>query len=196
MRKKITAVALFVILIALTAMSTAAFVYYRHEDKATNIVTTNRIVMSLDEHLSVADWIFPDEGQRNVFTLRQAVMPTQVVEKTPTITNEGTEPFYTRVKVEIVVTTPDGSTLPGDYILPLFNEDGSWVYADGWYYYNGALKGAEESTPVFDGVKIAAEMPNEYKNATVSIVVVSQAVQVKNNPIPEAGITAVPGWPT
>ena len=123
-------------------------------------------------------------------------MPTQIIEKTPTITNEGVEPFYTRVKVEVVVTTPDGGNLSGEYVLPLFNTDGSWVYDDGWYYYNGALSSKETSTPVFDGVEIAAAMPNEYKNATVSIVVTSQAVQVKNNPIPAGGITAVPGWPT
>ena len=196
MRKKITAAALLVILIALMAMGTAAYSYYRHEDRATNIITTNRITMSLDEHLDPLEWIFPDQGQKNVFTLQQAVYPSQVVQKTPTVTNEGEEAFYTRVKVEIVVTAPDGTGLSSDYIQPRYNGDGSWVYSDGWYYYNGPLAGAQETTPVFDGVLISADAPNSYSTATVSIVVTSQAVQVKNNPIPPEGIAGVPGWPT
>lgn len=196
MKKKITAVALVVILFALLAMGTAAYTYYKHEDRATNIITTNKIEMTLDEHLDPLDWIFGYEGQENVFKLNQRVYPTQTIEKTPTITNEGVEPFYTRVKVEVVVTAPDGTKLSGEYIQPQFNGDGSWVYDDGWYYYNGVLNQAEESTPVFTGVKVDAGTPNAYSNATVSIVVISQAVQVKNNPIPAEGITAVPGWPT
>ena len=196
MKKRITAVALVVILFALLAMGTAAYTYYKYEDRATNIITTNKIEMVLDEHLDPLDWIFPDEGQKNVFTLSQQVYPSQIVDKTPTVTNTGPEPFYTRVKVEVVVTAPDGTILPAQYVQPLFNGDGSWVYADGWYYYNGVLNSAEESTPVFTGVKIDESTPNDYADATVSIVVTSQAVQVKNNPIPAGGITAVPGWPT
>ena len=196
MRKKITAAALLVILVALLAAGTAAYTYYERDDRTTNIITTNRIEMSLDEHLDPLDWIFPDQGQKNIFTLRENVFPSQTVEKTPTVTNLGPEPFYTRVRVEIRVTLPDGTALPAEYIQPQFNGDGSWVYADGWYYYNGALNSEEESTPLFDGVKIRDDTPNEFSTATVSIVVTSQAVQVKNNPIPEEGITAVPGWPT
>ena len=196
MKKKITAVSLVVILVALLAMGTAAYTYYEHEDRATNIITTNKIEMMLDEHLDPLEWIFPDEGQKNVFTLKQRVYPTQIIDKTPTVTNTGPEPFYTRVKVEIVVTAPDGTPLSAEYLLPQFNGDGSWVYADGWYYYDGVLTPGQESSPLFDGVKVSAETPNEYGNATVSIVVTSQAVQVKNNPVPEEGITAVPGWPT
>ena len=196
MKKKLTAVALVVILVALLATGTAAYKYYKHEDRATNIITTNKIEMVLDEHLDPLEWLFPDEGQKNIFTLQQKVYPTQVVDKTPTVTNTGPEPFYTRVRVEIVVTAPDGTALSGEYIQPRFNEDGSWVYADGWYYYNGVLNPQQESSPLFEGVQISGETPNEYGSATVSIVVTSQAVQVKNNPIPAEGITAVPGWPT
>lgn len=195
MRKKVTAVALIVILFALMAMGTTAFWYHYQEDRTTNIITTNKIEMSLDEHLSPLDWIFGYEGQENVFKLNQQVYPAQTIAKTPTITNEGPEPFYTRVKVEIVVTAPDGTSLSGEYIHPQFNGDGSWVYADGWYYYNGVLDPTDESTPLFDGVAIDGNTPNEYKFAEVSIVVISQAVQVKNNPIPAEGITAIPGWP-
>ena len=38
-------------------------------------------------------------------------------------------------------------------------------------------------------------MNNTYQNCSVQIDVSAQAVQVKNNPVPADGYTAITGWP-
>ena len=52
-----------------------------------------------------------------------------------------------------------------------------------------------DKVALFTEVAFAETMPNEYQDCTVEIDISAQAVQVKNNPVPEAGYTTIPGWP-
>lgn len=191
MRKKITAVALLVILISLLALGSAA--YFTVDGRATNVVTTSGIAMSIDE---AGPWV----GNDGVYTLNQTVMPGQTVEKAVTIVNDGTqEAFYTRVKVEISILDGQGKTMPDDYDIYVdmdFNAE-HWTLKDGWWYYNGAVDAEGITEPVFTHIMLAPGTPNEMKNAQVSIIVTAQAVQARNNPIPAGGSVAenAAGWP-
>lgn len=191
MRKKITAVALLVILISLLALGSAA--YFTVDGRATNVVTTSGIAMSIDE---AGPWV----GNDGVYTLNQTVMPGQIVEKAVTIVNDGTqEAFYTRVKVEISILDGQGKTMPDDYDIYVdmdFNAE-HWTLKDGWWYYSSAVDAEGITEPVFTHIMLAPGTPNEMKNAQVSIIVTAQAVQARNNPIPAGGSVAenAAGWP-
>lgn len=200
MKKKIVVVALLVILLALLALGTMAF--DARNGYTSNIITTGKIDMTLKEHLT-GNWGEVD----GVMKLEDNAMPGQTLGKQVVISNamekdedpEAKTSFYTRVRVTITI---DDETLADQvvlYVLPLFNEDGSWFLGeDGWWYYDGILDPGEETTPLFDGVELAGETPNAFKGKTVSIRIEAQAVQSRNNPtvgVHDAGVRSAAGWP-
>ena len=190
MRKKITAVALLVILISLLALGSAA--YFTVDGRATNVVSTGGITMSLDEK-------GPWTGGNGVYTLDRTLMPGQTAQKVVSIINDGSqEAFYTRVSVEISILDGQGNAMPDDYIyVDLDFNAADWTYRDGWWYYNAAVEAEQSSEPVFTHVLLTPGTPNEMKNAQVALIVRAQAVQAKNNPIPAGGTVAgdISGWP-
>lgn len=191
MKKKITAVSLLVILIALLALGSTA--YFTAEGRATNVVTTNAIEMSISEE---GDFI--PTSTNGVYELPGTLMPSQTAGKVVTIHNDGPEPFYARVKVDIDIRDGGGQAMDDrfDQYVGL-NFQSGWVLSNGWYYYNSSTGVAPngDTSPIFTTVLLKPETPNEMMDAKVSIVVTAQAVQTKNNPIPAGGITQVPGWP-
>lgn len=195
MRKKIMALALLVISISLLAMGSAA--YFTAEGRATNVVTTGEIIMSLKEEFGAEDkWTPTDIG----FTLKENVMPGQTVEKSVTVKNDGSqEAFYTRVKVEVSILDGRGKTMSDEYdvYVNIDYNTADWTLKDGWWYYSSAVEADKVTEPVFTHVLLAPATPNEMESAQVSIIVTAQAVQAKNNSIPEGGSVAedVAGWP-
>ena len=191
MKKKITAVSLLAILIALLALGSTA--YFTAEGRATNVVTTNAIEMSISEE---GDFI--PTSTNGVYELPDTLMPSQSVRKEVTIRNDGPEPFYTRVKVDIDIRNSNGQAMDDHFDQYVgLNFQSGWVSSNGWYYYNSPTGVAPngDTTAIFTTVLLKPETPNEMMDAKVSIVVTAQAVQTKNNPIPARGITQVPGWP-
>lgn len=63
---------------------------------------------------------------------------------------------------------------------------------DGYYYYHSALKPGETTAPIFSEVTFNADMGNEYQNATATVDVVAQAVQMANN---GKTVMEAVGWP-
>ena len=192
MKKKITAVALLVILLALGALGSAA--YFTAEGRATNVVSTNAISMKIDEN---GDFTWTN----GVYELPGNLMPSQTADLQVSIQNVGPEPFYTRVKVDVDIRDSSGQAMGNEYDKYVgLNIKSGWVESEGWYYYNGNGNPVvdKQSSPqlIFDTVTLKPDTPNEMKNAKVSIVVTAQAVQTKNNEIPAGGVTAVRGWPS
>lgn len=191
MKKKITAVALLVILVALLVLGSTA--YFTAQGKATNVVSFHEISMSVREAGA-----FQATGTDGVYDLPGTLMPSQSAGKTVAIHNDGPEPFYTRVKVEIDIRDSNGQAMDDrfDQYVGLDYQTGTWLERDGWYYYAApAVAAGETSEPIFTRVLLKPETPNEMKDAKVSIVVTAEAVQAKNNPVPPEGITYVVGWP-
>ena len=194
MKKRMLSLALMTIFISLMALGSAA--YFTVEGRATNIITTGTVSFILDEHLEEGEWTEVKDGDVTVaYQFNDLVMPGVTVKKNPTILNDGTEPFWLRVKVEISVEDANGKSLPADCVQ-LLEQGDNWTSQtedDGWNYYTDHVNPDDEIT-IFNGVKLAEETPNEYQSSKVSITVQAQAVQVKNNN-PADGVLAVEGWP-
>ena len=194
MKKKILVLALAVVFVSLMALGSAA--YFTVEGRATNIITTGTVSLSLDEHLEEGKWTeIKDNDVTVAWQLKDRVMPGMTVAKKPTLKNDGTQPFFLRAKVQVTVTN-GGEVLPSSVVLLQQMSSGWTELADGWLYYTP--EGSDAVAPgtevvLFDGVKLAEEAGNPYQNSTVTITVQAQAVQVKNNPGTDA-LTAQ-GWP-
>lgn len=194
MKKKILVLALAAVFVSLLALGSAA--YFTVEGRATNIITTGTVSLSLDEHLEEGKWTeIKDNDVTVAWQLKDRVMPGMTVAKKPTLKNDGTQPFFLRAKVQVTVTN-GGEVLPSSVVLLQQMPSGWTEQADGWLYYtpegsDAVAPGAE--VVLFDGVKLAEEAGNPYQNSTVTITVQAQAVQVKNNP-GETALTAQ-GWP-
>lgn len=193
MKKKLLALALMTIFVSLLALGSAA--YFTAEGRATNVITTGAVEMDLQEmQLKDGEEVpYPDE-------IITGVMPCQTVSKIPYVVGlENTQPFYTRVKVDIKVTAADGTTEMDAKYVTLDYDTENWVQGtDGWWYYQGQVN-AGDKVALFTEVAFDGKMPNEYQSCTVEIAVVAQAVQVKNNPVPvdansNPDYTAIVGW--
>lgn len=191
MKKRITVVTLLVIAASLVAWGSTAFTAV--DGRATNVVTTNRIEMSVKE---TGDFAATEET--GVYELADHLLPNQSADKKVTLENTGAEPFYARVHVDIEVKDAKGKPMDDAYdaYILLDHQTGSWVAgADGWYYYNGQVGKNETTSPVFTKVTLDKTAPNAMQKAKVTITVRAQAVQAKNNPVPAGGVTAITGWP-
>jgi len=182
--------ALMTIFISLMALGSAA--YFTVEGRATNIITTGTVDMELKEMQLVGEEEVPYPEDKTI----TGILPSQKVSKIPYIVGvEGTQPFYTRVKVDVTVLVDGEADEAGLEYIDLDYDKTNWEQgADGWWYYKGEVK-EKDRVALFTEVAFAPEMPNDYQNCTVKVAVSAQATQVKNNPVPEAGYTAIVGWP-
>ena len=190
MKKRLLSAALAVMILALFAYGTTA--YINAEGRATNVITTGELKMSLTEESGEG---IPIENEQGVVTgLKfENVVPSQTVEKKPIVTNEGTQDFYLRVRIEKSFSDPN---LSADVIETDGPDSAHWIAGkDGWYYYNVPLT-AGDSAVVFEHVTFSPQMGNEYQGAEAEVSVLAQGVQAKNNPIPEGGnVSDITGWP-
>lgn len=192
MKKKILVLALAAVFVSLLALGSAA--YFTVEGRATNIITTGKVDMALHEMQLVpgADGVLEVEYPNQPIT---GVMPGRTVSKIPYVVGqEGTQPFYTRVKVSVKVTSAEKNPLDASYITLNYDRDNWEQGADGWWYYKGEI-GPGDRAALFTEVAFDPAMPNDYQNCSVQIDVSAQAVQAKNNPVPADGYTAITGWP-
>ena len=197
MKKKLLTLALTTIFISLMALGSAA--YFTYDGRATNIITTGTVELTLTETSTDGTVVKNDDG--NFIGLHfDKVMPSQTIDKHPVVTNTGTQSFWLRVKVQPSMTAADKVTSLSAEVMT-FNgldtesEDAPWKTkdGDGWYYYTAPV-GAGSKVEIFTSVTLSPEMGNEYQDATGMIEIYAQAVQTKNNN-PEAGVLAVEGWP-
>ena len=190
MKKKMLSLALMTIFISLMALGSAA--YFTVEGRATNIITTGTVDMELEEMQLVGEEEVPYPEDKTI----TGILPSQKVSKIPYVVGvEGTQPFYTRVKVDVTVLVEEKVDEAGLEYIDLDYDKTNWEQgADGWWYYKGEVK-EKDRVALFTEVAFAPEMPNDYQNCTVKVAVSAQATQVKNNPVPEAGYTAIVGWP-
>lgn len=193
MKKRKLLVTLLILSLLLIAGAAGTVAYFTTEGRATNVITTGTVQLALDERMLVeaggelTEQPYPDK-------ILTGVLPGNRVSKIPYVINTGDEPFYARVRVDISILSADGRTpLP---LAPVSTDlcDG-WTEKNGWLYLEESLAPDERQAP-FTVVCFDPAMGNEYQNCTVTVDVIAQAVQVKNNPIPAGGsVTDVPGWP-
>ena len=184
-RKKGMLALLTLAVLCLSVLAGGTYAYFTVEETSYNVITMGVLDMDLvEETTGGAPW--PEEGL-------SGMMPGMVADKKAYISNVGGVDFYTRVKVEKIVTLADGVTADVnlDHLVLDINTT-EWTEQDGWYYFNGSLPAGESTAPLFTTVTFAPDMGNEYQNSTVQINVYAQAVQSRNNG--ESALTAS-GWP-
>lgn len=183
-KTKILVLALAVALVAVCAVGTAAF--FTDRGTATNVITTGGVDIELLETAVKDGEIVPFEDV-------SGVMPGDAISKIVEVKNTGKSDAYVRISVEKAITLAEG--LEGQVDLSLVKLDintGKWTEADGYYYYNEALKPGETTAPLFTTVTFDGQMDNLYQNCTTTVSVAAQATQVANNGT--SALTAA-GWP-
>ena len=200
-KSRIVLIALAICCIAMLGAGTAA--YFTVQDTAYNVITTGILDMVLVE--KTTDGAEPGTALEDLPAFKSNengafnVMPGETVSKIPYVDNNGTADFYTRMQLTQSITV-EGNEMPTTMIvdgeeIPLLELDISpeWkLEDDGWYYYAKAVAPESRTEPLFTGVTFVPGMGNEYQNATVTIEVVAQAVQSKNN---GTSAQTAAGWP-
>ena len=176
MKRKLVLTSAVVLILALLAAGT--FAYFTKDARATNVITTGTISIRLN------DSITGGTEKENGWTL-SGVMPGQAVEKAVSVTNTGTSPAWLRVKLEISVEMAAGKTdtWRGQNVLQ-FAVNPDWFLAeDGYYYYSKPVAADAETERLFQSrtLMLNPQLPNDYQGCAVTINVLAQAVQVKNN---------------
>lgn len=190
MKRKLLAVALIIICISVVAGGSLAF--FSKSETAHNVITTGSIDIALLEWADEDKKIpFPAEGTEGVLPGHEI---TKIVEvKNTHQTNEA----FVRVKVEKAIALAEGVTLERADLSLLeidFNTT-DWTLKDDYYYYNSVLMPGDITTPLFESVKFATAMGNDYQYSTATVTVTAQAVQVKNNGTAETTALTANGWP-
>lgn len=184
LKRKILLFSIVGIIISLFAYGTLA--YFTAEKTTKNIITTGNIDIELHDE-TTGGIPFPEEGI-------QGVMPGKVIDKIVYVENIESNPLYTRIKIQKMISSPDNSEaiLNFDKIKLNINSDYWLLKEDGYYYYKEKLEKGEKTEPLFTTVSFGIDIGNQYENANIEIDVLAQAVQSQNNG--EDVIEAL-GWP-
>lgn len=184
MKKKVMAIALIVICLALAATGTLA--YFTTEGTARNVITTGGVSIELVEKHIGDDGVTVDFPAGGI----DGVMPGASVSKIVSVKNTGAQSWI-RIKVETKITGADGAALPTDVVT--YEVDAAkWQLKDGYYYYLQPVSTDTATDILFDEVAFADSMGNEYQNCKTEIIVSAQAVQTANN---GATVLEADGWP-
>ncbi len=178
---------ILILIIAAAMLSAAAIgtlAYFTTAKTAVNVITSGSVSMLLHDELPDGT-VFPADGLHDL-------MPGDTAGKVVYVENVGNNAFYTRVRLDNIMLSAQGSELDADKIQ-LDIDDTNWALgSDGWYYYLSPVEKDGETTPLFTQVTFSPEMGNGYMNAEVRIEIVAQAVQQANN---GATVWQAAGWP-
>lgn len=193
MKKKLTIIS--VLVICATIVTSGTLAYFTAEDRARNVITSGGVNIELVETTKKGDGTeveFPKEGLTGI-------MPGTSASKIVSVKNIGDEAWI-RVKVDTTILDSQGNELPqtiGDTSVVSYEVSSTdWFSSNGYYYYKDSVQMNESTNILFDEVRFAKEMGNEYQNCRIEIDIDAQAVQTANNPIPAGGdVSDIPGWP-
>lgn len=199
MKKKVFVAAAIVACIAILGAGTLA--YFSRTVVTHNVITSGEIDVSVHEQVPEGTEIRDQENKLTGYQVT-GVMPDKTVEKVVWVTNDAQQPAWIRVQLTNTIRNKTGSELDNtqngvdmvQYLQDAAHES-KWKLIDGWYYYTEPLSPGAKTVPVLDAVYFAKQMGNDYKESTIDLKVVVQAVQSKNNPMPEGGLSQIPGWP-
>lgn len=185
MKKKLIALALVAICLAILAGGTLA--YYSRSVTAHNVITTGGVKVELIETTDGGQ-PFPEEGITGV-------MPSQSVGKEVTVKNLGPSEAWVRLSIQVKCLDAEGKEIDisnNPAVLLENVDETNWTFKDGYFYYVDFLAEGETTTPVMESVKFAEEMGNDFQGATITIDVQAQAVQTANN---GETVFEAQGWP-
>ena len=188
MKKKLTAVALIICMIAIMLVG-ATMAYFTDEtDVKENVFTVGNVDITLTEDAWVAS------GAEDA----PEVYPGEALAKDPVVTNVGANPCFVRISVTGLNCLGENNmiTYRTDYVDNTLGTD--WVkHTDGYYYYTKVLAAGAETDALFDQIVIPTTLTNdavegeatteggfEWDNADLSVDVQAQAVQAQGAKAP------------
>lgn len=160
----------------LTLSGTVA--YFVTSETAHNIVSTSGVKIALNELDGPA-------GSKPFHDLEN-ITAGETYSKIPYIENIDTEPVWVRAKISLIQTAGDGTETPvTDFssLMTLQNLGTHWLLNsdDGFYYYDSALSTGKRTESIFESVKFADTINDEFQLATYTLTVTAEATQVKHN---------------
>lgn len=170
MKRKILALTLCVAMLAIAIVG-GSLAYFSDRDEKTNTFTVGNVSIVLTE----PNW--DTTGAAEAFD----VYPGEALAKDPTVTNDGKNPCFVRVRVtgldqfaqafkgaQIIYRT--------DYVDNALGTD--WEKGnDGYFYYRKVLNPGETTDALFDQIVIPKELTND--TSAEDIVVTAYAVQAQ-----------------
>ncbi len=188
MKKKVTLIVTCVALVAAIVVG-GTLAFFTDNDKVENVVTFGNVSISLTEPNYSKDPKY-DEASAGI----TGAMPGDLITKDPTVKNDGSNPAWIRVKVE-VKWSESQNPVPNQEDLFELNTD--WVDGkDGYYYYTKKLESGGETSILFQGDndnKNQIKIPEDWTQDTIKntgslqINVTAEALQSENNDIPANG---------
>ncbi len=194
MKKKLFSLAVVLICLAILASGTIA--YFTAEDTAHNVITSASgikieiVEKTMDDYGTLVD--FPEGGI-------EGVMPGSSISKIVSVENVlGSQEAWIRVHVGQRIVDGQGNDLPlnlnsGEQIMTYTVVEDDWTLWEGWYYYRHPVPAGGVTELLFEQVRFAPGMGNEYQNCTAYIEISAQAVQTANN---GDHVMEAQGWPT
>lgn len=169
MKKKIIALCL-VVALAATAIVGGTLAYFTDTDDATNTFTVGNVDITLTE----PNW--EGSGSQDA----PEVYPGEPLAKDPTVTNDGANPCFVRIKVVGLDCLAPASniTYRTDYVTGKLGDN--WVlHTDGYFYYNKVLAVGATTDALFDQIVIPTDLENGDADTEFNVVVTAEAVQAQ-----------------
>lgn len=164
MKKKIVSLALAACLIAIAAVGTLA--YFTDTDKADNTFTVGNVDITLTEPA----WATEEH---------EDAYPGEALPKDPTVTNDGDNPCFVRIKVAGLdcLGADNMITYETGYVTGALGQD--WVLGDdGYFYYTKVLAAEASTSALFDQIRIPTSVTNGF-DGNYDVVVTAEAVQAQ-----------------
>lgn len=176
MKKKLTAVALIICMIAIMLVG-ATMAYFTDETAVKeNTFTVGNVKIELTE----PKW--DASGTKDA----PEVYPGEALAKDPTVTNTGKNPCFVRISVKNLDCLGEAGmiTYRTNYVAGALGEN--WVEYNGYYYYTKVLEAGKATPALFDQIVIPADLTNdatengfEWDSAELSVDVQAFAVQAQ-----------------
>ena len=169
MKKKLVTGALIAAFGAV-AITGGTLAYFTDTDDATNTFTVGNVDITLTE----PNW--EGTGSQDA----PEVYPGEALAKDPTVTNDGANPCFVRIKVTGLDSLGDAGriTYRTDYTDGKLGEN--WVlHTDGYFYYNKVLAVDATTDALFDQIVMPTGLTNGDAETEHNVVVTAEAVQAQ-----------------
>lgn len=168
-KKKIVSLCLTLALMATLCIG-GTLAYFTDTDDATNTFTVGNVDITLTE----PKW--EGSGSKDA----PEVYPGEPLAKDPTVTNNGANPCFVRIKVEGLNCLGNAGmiTYRTDYVTDKLGDN--WVKGtDGYFYYNKVLEVGDTTDALFDQIVMPTGLTNGDATTAYNVNVTAEAVQAQ-----------------
>lgn len=170
MKKKVFAIVLCIAMLTI-AIAGGTLAYFTDEDAKTNTFTVGNVSIVLNE----PNWDTTGAAEA------QNVYPGEVLEKDPTVTNDGSNPCFVRIKIEGLDQYVEKYGKDGEIIYRTDDADNvlgtDWEKRGDYFYYTKVLQPGATTDALFDQIVIPFALENN--ESAEGIVVTAYAVQAE-----------------